>query len=78
MSGSEINRSIWIIILPMLFLFAILMLIFVSPLFTPDAWNGFNGTEIVNGMSVAMPFMGIGAGIAALFLVYAVIARRRR
>jgi len=80
MSGQEISRKyIWIFMAPLMFLFALLILIFVIPVIdTTDIFSGFNFTGISGGIVQILPELGIGLGIAMLTLVFAIISRRRR
>ena len=77
MSGAEINRSLAIIVLPLILIFSIAVIIIV--LTTVDfsvAFPQFDPLGIASGMSTALPFVGAGIFIGVLIMIYAFMQKR--
>jgi len=76
--GQEIRRGLWVIILPLFFIFSIGAFLLILPFIdltsigVPDIATG-----VTSGISQALPFLGIGFGIVMIYLVFA-IARWKR
>lgn len=79
MSGEEVRSSLWIVLLPLFFLFGLLILLVVIPYINLSEIGvpAEYGTGVSSGIVQILPFLGVGLGIAMLFLIFAVIKRRR-
>lgn len=78
MSG-ETRRSLAIIILPLMFLLGLVVLIMISPVFSQiEIFSGFNFGGINEGIAQILPILGVGLGIAMMFLVFCIVRRGRR
>ena len=82
MSGSEINRSLALILIPIFFLFGIVIIILALPEinFAPagDGFAGFVGSDYISGIVQIMPHLGFGLGLGMIFLLFCIIRRRSR
>ena len=77
MSGDEINRSLTIVVLPLILLFSIVVIIFVLTTVDFSQFAPFDASGIASGMSTALPFVGAGLIIGLLITIHAFIGRRR-
>jgi uncharacterized membrane protein len=77
--SGETKRSLAIIILPLMFLLGLVILIVTSPIFSQiSIFSGFNFGGINEGIAQILPLLGVGLGIAMLFVVFCAIRRARR
>jgi hypothetical protein len=77
--GQEINRSLWVIILPLFFIFSIGAFILLLPYIDLSSIGvpADLATGVTSGIAQALPFIGVGFGIAMLYLVFAIIRRKK-
>jgi len=81
MSGDTINRSMWLMLLPLILLFSI---VFIILMMTSFDWGGFTGQplfiskDIASGLAQALPFMVPGIVIGMLIMIYSMARRRNR